>query len=330
MLKKIMSILLGAAMLLCAAACESTGANSSAGSTTTSGRIKIVTTVFAEYDWVREIAGTHTQEMELIYLPKNGVDMHSYQPSVDDMINISDCTMFIYVGGESDGWVEDAVSRASNKNMKVLCLMDILGESAKTEEHKEGMQGEEEKTTDEEPEYDEHVWLSLRNAALFCKSIETALSEIDPGNAADYAANTQKYLEELDTLDKSFADLFSQNKPTLIFADRFPFRYFTDDYGIDYFAAFSGCSAETEASFETLAFLTAKVTEIGCHTIYTIEGSDQSLANTIIRNANTADISVAELNSIQSVSEAQITDGASYLGIMQQNYKVLSASTSSR
>lgn len=296
------------------------------------GSFSVVCTIFPEYDWVKEILGKHTENAEITYLLDNGVDLHSYQPTAEDMMKISTCDLFIYVGGESDEWVEDALDDADNKNMKVIALMDVLGDSAKAEELKEGMQADEEEHDheenesedhEEEIEYDEHVWLSLKNAKVFCTEIEKNLEAIDSANAADYKANLAGYTKELDKLDSSFKKAFDESKQkTLVFGDRFPFRYFVEDYGLDYYAAFIGCSAETEASFETISFLSDKVKELDCKTIYTLENSDKSIAETIISTSG-KDVDIAELNSLQSVSKDDIKDGASYISLMQKNYNVL-------
>ena len=286
------------------------------------GNLTIVATIFPEADWTRNILGENPAGAELITLMDSGVDPHSFQPTTEDILTVSSCDVFIYVGGESEKWVDDALDEAVNKDMKVISLMDVLGDSAKEEELKEGMQGEEEEE-EEETEYDEHVWLSLNNAKLFCNEIESALEAADPDNSADYRSELESYISELDSLDSSFRSLFeSSSAKTLVFGDRFPFRYFTDDYGLDYYAAFVGCSAETEASFETIAFLADKIDELGCDTVFTLENSDKSIAETIIstsgRNAD-----IAELNSLQSVSKDDIDSGASYLSLMQKNYDVL-------
>ena len=211
-------------------------------------KTKIVTTIFPEYDWAREIIGD-TKGAELALLLGNGVDLHSYQPSIQDIAKISTADIFIYVGGESDGWVKDALKNAKNKNMKVINLLETLGDKVKAEEVKEGMQAEEEEEADEEEEeYDEHVWLSLRNAKIFSAEIAAALCEKDSANAASYKANLAAYTARLDALDAKYdAAVKTGGKNTILFGDRFPFRYLVDDYGLDYFAAFVGCSAETEA-----------------------------------------------------------------------------------
>ncbi|MBQ3848242.1 MAG: zinc ABC transporter substrate-binding protein, partial [Clostridia bacterium] len=228
-------------------------------------KIKIVATIFPEYDWVSNILGDDQADTDVTLLIDNGVDLHSYQPTVDDVVKISTCDIFIYVGGESDKWVCDALKEARNRDMIVIDLMEILGDAAKEEEIKEGMQGEDHDDHEhEEVEYDEHVWLSVRNAALFCEKIEEAIETKDPANAAEYRENLAKYEEKLRKLDSEYKTVFENaTVKTLLFGDRFPFRYFTDDYGLDYYAAFAGCSAETEASFETVVFLAGKVDELG-------------------------------------------------------------------
>ncbi|MBQ9542593.1 ZinT/AdcA family metal-binding protein [Ruminococcus sp.] len=495
----------------------------------------VVCTIFPEYDWTKEILGEHADDAEITYLLDNGVDLHNYQPTADDILKISSCDLFVYVGGESDEWVENALAEANNEDMKVVELMDVLGDSAKVEELKEGMQEDEHEhdhdhskevstfeddevkdrslsdwagewqsayplvldgsldeawehksedgsmtaeeykdyytigyktdissvkidgdnitftyddgktvssdyeytgyfiqnwstgtkaamyrfeavdkesgapvyiefndhmiepekaehfhlrmsnesydaivdpegnwptffdaalTPDEvcdevighghsdededeeehehedeheeeheeehehhheegEEEYDEHVWLSVKNAKNICGAIEKELEAIDPDNAADYKANLESYTAKLDELDNSFKTLVdSASSKTLVFGDRFPFRYFVDDYGLDYYAAFIGCSAETEASFETIAFLAEKVNELDCGTIFTLENSSKDIANSII-SASGKSAEIAELNSLQSISADDIANGTSYLSIMQKNYDVL-------
>ena len=288
--------------------------------------LKVVCTIFPEYDWVKQILGDKAESADITYLLDKGIDLHSFQPTADDIMKISACDLFVYVGGESDKWVEDTLDEAVNKDMKVINLMEVLGDSAKVEEIKEGMQGEEEEEGEEsedEEEYDEHVWLSVKNAEILCSEIEDVLSGIDPENAGEYKANLDSYISQLDTLDDDFMELFdSSSVKTLVFGDRFPFRYFTDDYGLDYYAAFVGCSAETEASFETIAFLADKVNELDCNTLFTLENSDKSIANTIISTSG-RNIGITELNSLQSVSRDDIKNGATYISLMQKNYDVL-------
>ena len=469
--------------------------------------LNIVCTIFPEYDWVTEILGSHAENDTITYLLDNGVDLHSYQPTAQDMAKIAECDLFIYVGGESDEWVEDALAEAVNPDMQVINLMEVMGDSAKLEELKEGMEEEDEHdhseevstfeddevqdrslsdwagewqsgyplalsgsldeafahkaesgsmtaqeykdyyikgyetdydnikiednhitftkndgtvtesdyeytgyfiqdwstgtraamyrfeavdkesgapvyiefndhmiepekaehfhirmsdesydaiedpenrwptfypaelspeevceelaghgshNDDEEEEYDEHVWLSLKNAKLLCAEITDKLCILDDASSEDYKANLKSYAEQLDQLDSDFQALAdSASVKTVVFGDRFPFRYFVDDYGLDYYAAFVGCSAETEASFETIIFLADKVNELGVSTVFTIENSDQKIAKTIIENTNDKTQNIAVLNSLQSVTTQQISDGENYLSLMRENYDVL-------
>ena len=291
--------------------------------------ISVVTTIFPEYDWMREIIGENS-EVELTMLLDKGTDLHNYQPSAEDMVKIVNADLFIYVGGESDKWVEDALKNAENPDMKVVNLMEVLGDTVKEEEVVEGMEAEDEHEEEEDaheeegPEYDEHVWLSLRNAQTLCEMLGETMEELDPEHAQDYQANTENYLSELKTLDEEYqAAVAEGNKDTLLFGDRFPFRYMTDDYGLNYYAAFVGCSAETEASFETIAFLADKVKELGLDTILTIEGSDHKIAETISATSGVDDIKILSLDSMQSVTGKDAQDGADYVDIMKKNLEVL-------
>ena len=294
------------------------------GSQNTRADVKVVATIFPIYDWVREVARDDAH-IKLDMLLDNGADLHSYQPSAIDIMDISDCDVFIYVGGESDKWVSDVIQKADNKDMIVLDLLDILGSSAKEEELKEGMQGEEEAASDkDEPEHDEHVWLSVKNASLFVSKIADALGSKDTQHADAYKANAAEYADKLTALDKQYQSAADSAKTkTLVFGDRFPFRYLTDDYGLDYYAAFSGCSAETEASFETIVFLSDKVDELGLKSIMQIESSDGSIAKTVRDNTKSKDQQILTLDSMQSVTQKQVYDGETYLGIMQSNLEVL-------
>ena len=297
-----------------------------------SDKLKVVTTIFPEYDWAREIIGDKASNVELTLLLGNGVDLHSYQPSIQDIAKISTADIFIYVGGESDGWVNDALKNATNKNMKVINLMETLGDKLKAEEVKEGMQAEEEEDEhghhhhegEDEVEYDEHVWLSLRFAKILTTEIANALCEKDAANAAAYKANLSAFASKLDALDAKYAAAVKTgSKNTILFGDRFPFRYFVEDYGLDYFAAFAGCSAETEASFETVIFLSKKVDELGLNSVLKIESSDGKIARTIIQNTKRKNAKVLTMDAIQSTTLKQTKAGATYLSIMEGNLKVI-------
>ena len=501
-MKKYISILLAAVMAVCClslAGCGQKNSNEQADNTD-DGKLKVVTTIFPEYDWVKEIAGDEISNIDLTMLLDNGVDLHSYQPTSEDILKISDCDLFVYVGGESDSWVDDALKNATNKDMQVINLLDVLKDSIKTEESMPGMQAEEghnhgyahfedsdvqdrtlsdwdgdwqsvypylqdgvldevmekkaesgEKTAEEykeyyengyktdvsqitidaenntmcfvkngvaskatyeykgyqiydyesgsrgvryffeatsgdadapkyvqfsdhgiapgkaehfhiyagndgfdalseemenwptyypadmsgkeiaedmleheEKEYDEHVWLSLKNAQTLCKAIAEALETADPEHKDVYAANVDSYLEKLSSLDGQYQDAVANgSQKTLLFGDRFPFRYMVDDYGLKYYAAFAGCSAESEASFETISFLAKKVDELGLKNIMTIENSDQKIAKTIRDNTKDKNQEILSLDSMQSTTSEDVKNGTTYLSVMESNLDVL-------
>ncbi|MDO4287983.1 MAG: ZinT/AdcA family metal-binding protein [Eubacterium sp.] len=495
-MKKI-AIVLAALMIMAIV----TGCGAQTNNENDEGKLQVVTTIFPEYDWVREILGDKAENAEITMLLDDGVDLHSYQPTADDIKKISNCDMFIYVGGESDVWVEDVLKNADNKDMKVINLLEVLGDKVEAEEAAPGMQPEEghnhgvttfadsdvrdrtlsdwsgswqsvypylqdgsldgvmqnkaevnkDKTAEEykayyekgyqtdvekiningeentieftrngqtaratyaykgykifdyesgnrgarflfeavsgdaaapkyiefsdhciapaqaehfhlyfgsdsfdalssemdnwptyypvdmsaqeiademiehdQKEYDEHVWLSLKNAVTLCDSITNTLAELDPASAETYQANCQAYADKLKALDAEYQDAASKAKvKTLLFGDRFPFRYMVDDYGLSYYAAFAGCSAESEASFETIKFLAEKTDELGLKNILTIEKSDQKIAKTIIENTKNKDQQILTMDSMQSTTADDVKNGASYLTAMQNNLKVL-------
>ena len=300
-----------------------------ADSTAEKEKISVVTTIFPEYDWVREIVGGEADRYELTMLQDNGVDLHSYQPTAQDIAKISDCDLFVYVGGESDSWVGDALKNMTNKDMQVINLLDVLGNSVKEEEVVEGMQAEEEDgdsddTEEEEPEYDEHVWLSLKNAKVLCAAIADALETIDPDHAENYETNETAYNEKLEKLDTEYQQMVDLAKrKTVLFGDRFPFRYLADDYGLTYYAAFVGCSAESEASFETITFLANKVDELGLPCVLTIEGAKHKIAETIVENTKEKNQKICTMDSLQSTTSENVQNGVTYLKSMEDNLSVL-------
>lgn len=303
----------------------------------------IVCSTYPEYDWVMNILGDKAASFNVTLLQNNGTDLHSYQASIKDIAKISVCDMLVFVGGESDEWVEKAVAEAKNKNMIVVNMMEYLGDKVKEEEIVEGMQAEEEDEHEhehadhdddqdhkghhhhhDEVEYDEHVWLSLRNAAALVQTLAQKISELDSANAAVYKANAASYAKELLDLDAQYkAAVAAAAKKTILFGDRFPFRYLADDYNLKYYAAFVGCSAETEASFETVIFLAKKVDELGLNAVLTIEKSDKKIAKTIVSNTKKKSAEILEMDSLQSITQKDIKAGRSYLSAMKKNLEVL-------
>lgn len=314
-MRKIISLL----MAVCLVAALFCGCNSTA---VTNKKYSVVTTVFPEYDWSKEIIGGRAGDFDLTMLIDSGVDLHSFQPTASDMMKISNCDLFIYIGGESDEWVESALKQANNDKMIALNLLEALGDQAKNEETVEGMQESDEE--EEEEAYDEHVWLSLKNAAVFCEKIKNALSEIDPENADVFAENCKEYTNKLNDLDGSYETVTKTAKTkTLLFCDRFPFRYLTADYGLSYYAAFSGCSAESEASFETVKFLADKVNELLLNSVITLENSDNKIANTVIKTSGKNGVKILTLDSMQSATQNDVQNGVTYLSVMQKNLETL-------
>lgn len=331
-MKKITALLLALFMLV--------GALAGCGKqndTNQTDKLSIVTTIFPEYDWVREILGEKADNAEITMLLDNGVDLHSHQPTADDIVKISDCDLFIYVGGESDEWVEDALRNAANRNMKVINLLEVLGDSVKTEESVEGMQEEEHEHEDaeehehedaeeheHEEEADEHVWLSLKNAKMLVRVISKALQELDPDSKDIYAANADAYVKKLSALDAEYQTAVdAASNKTILFGDRFPFRYLVDDYGLRYYAAFVGCSAETEAGFETISFLAKRVDEWKLPCVLTIEGAQHKIAETVVRNTTAKNQRVLTMDSMQSTTSKDVKNGTTYLSVMEKNLSVL-------
>ena len=281
-------------------------------------RLSIVATTFPEYDWVKNIVGNDSL-FEITLLEK-GVDLHSFEPTPENILQISKADLFIYVGGESDEWVEKALENPQNPNRKVVNMMQVLGEKVKAEKIVEGM--EEEHHHEEDEEMDEHVWLSLQNASILVRHIADSLVALSPEKKEMIVANANAYREKLEALDAEFAKVIVPGK-TILFGDRFPFRYLVDDYKISYYAAFVGCSAETEASFKTIAFLAKKVDELNLKTIFVLESRTHKIAETIRDNTKSKDQQILPLHSIQSISDLDLQNGVNYYRLMQQNLEVL-------
>lgn len=289
----------------------------------------IVCTTFPQYDWITNILGNKAGTFELTLLLNNGTDLHSYQPSVKDIAKISTCDLFVYVGGESDEWVEKVLTGAKNKSMLVVNMLEALGDSIYEEELIEGMQGEEEEEeSDEEegPEYDEHIWLSLKNATVLTQLLSQNIQKLDSKNAIEYKRNADTYISKLSALDSQYSkEVTGAKLNTLLYADRFPFRYLTEDYSLKYYAAFVGCSAESEASFETIKFLADKLKQLELPAVLTLEKSDKKIAKTVIEASGKKNVKILEMDSIQSVTQKEIKAGKNYLNTMEKNLETLKA-----
>ncbi len=306
--------------------------------------LSIVTTSFHEYDWLMQVLQERSEIFDIVLLMDTGVDLHSYEPSVEDITIISNADLFIYNGGPSHDWVDELLQQSGNENLNTIDVIKVLDDLIQNEVHIEGMQAsshdheheeshdhEHEESHDHEHEeshdheesvgrIDEHVWLSLSNAQIIVDEIAIKMGNLDPEYATHYQENADSYNALLEELDASFHEAIEHaDRDTLIFADRFPFLYLMDDYDIDYYAAFQGCSTDTEASFETIAFISDKISELEVNVVFVMDNGLIELANTVIANSNQEDVEVLELNSIQSVNQVQINDGITYYEIMENN-----------
>ena len=320
--KKFFAVLTIAAVLLSCMSCSKIENRASSDVS----KIKIVTTIFPEYDWVKSILGSNPGNIENIMLLDSGIDLHNFQPTADDILKIASADMFIYVGGESDKWVDKALSTTGNNKVVSINLLELLSDKVKHEEIVEGMEHEREDDEHEEheAELDEHVWLSVKNAKVAVERIYEAISNLDNKNKEVYEENARSYISKLDALDKEYEAVVKDSATkTILFGDRFPFRYMADDYNLKYYAAFSGCSAETEASFETILFLSKKVDELSLKNIMKIEGSNSKIAQTIKENTKEKNQNILTMDSMQSTTKKDIDMGKTYISIMTDNLSVL-------
>lgn len=275
--------------------------------------IKVVATSFPCYDFARAIVGAENVQMLL----KPGGEAHTYEPTPSDIRVIQGSDLFLYVGGDSDAWVESLLKNIDSKKTHVIKLMDLV--DAKQEVAVEGMQDD--KEADNERELDEHVWTSPKNAITIVKKLNKIISKIDPAGARKYDASATKYEKELEEIDADFRQIVKNGKrKEIIVGDRFPLRYFTDEYGLKYYAAFPGCSEQNEASGETIAFLEGKVKEDGVPVVLKMELSSGNIAKVI---ASETGAKVYEFSSAHNISQKDFDAGVTYADIMRHNEKVL-------
>ena len=310
-MKRVMSLVLAWVMLFSLAACSGAARRA---------RVQIVTTSFPLYDWTRNIVGD-TEGVEITWLMDSGVDPHSFQPTTKDLVFVSDCDVFVYVGGESEAWADDAVASMKNENALVVKLLDGLQEAALAEEDVPGAEPEHEE--EEEGALDEHIWMSLRAAQRCVDLICDALCEADSANDDLYRMNADDYKAQRSALDDAYsAAVASSELDTILVADRFPFRYLAEDYHLRYYAAFAGCSAETEASFQTVLGLSQKADELGLPVILVTENSTGDIAEAVSEGSQN-EPAIRTLDSLQSVTAEIAADGVTYLSIMESNLEVL-------
>ena len=287
-----------------------------------SGRLQIVAAVFPAYDFARSAAG-ELADVTLLLPP--GAESHSYEPTPADILRVQRCDLFIYLGGESDAWV-DTILSAIEPRGDVLRMMDCV--DLLEEETVEGMQGGHDHDHEEDHDHlgevlsmDEHVWTAPRNAAAVTRIIGQRLALLDPENGEAYAAGAEAYALELEELDRDFTAFFDTLPDrTIVFGDRFPLLYFAEAYDLDYYAAFPGCGAQTEPSAATVAFLTKKVREEGLPAVWYIEFSNHLVADGI---AEAAGVETAQFHTCHNVSRADLEAGATYLSLMRANLEVL-------
>jgi len=286
-------------------------------------KLQVVSALFPGYDFAREIGG---EQIALSMLLPPGAESHSFEPTLQDILTLQSCDVFIYVGGESDTWVDGVLASMDTTNMTILAMMDLV--EVVEEELKEGMEEEshdhdsgEDEDPEEETEYDEHVWTAPANAIRITRAITDTFCALDEDNADTYTAACAAYTAQLEELDAGFRQVVEAGaRSTLIFGDRFPFRYFVDAYGLDYFAAFPGCSSETEASAKTVAFLIDKVSDEGVPVVFYIEFSNGKIADTICEGTGAKKLL---FHSCHNVTKDEFESGVSYLSLMTQNMESL-------
>lgn len=336
-MKKIIAIVLTAVLLLSLAACKNEDKpNDSAEPSETAysdnrsfseknsgemdmAKLNIVCANFPEYDWVCNLI-KGSDNIDVWLLTDDGTDIHSFNPGVDDMLKVSKCDMFIYAGGEGTEWMSDMLKNAENENMTVIDMLDFPYAYVICTEHDH----DEDEGNEEHHAYDEHVWLSLSNAKNICKYIYECLTYMDTEHIDLYEANYEAYKAKLNELDDAYKQAVeSGSSDSIVFADRFPFIYMMDDYSLGYSAAFPGCSAETDASFQTIITLAERVDELKLKNVVVLENSATGVAQAVIDNTKLKNAGVVTMNSMQSVAAKDIDGGATYLKYMEENLEAL-------
>lgn len=308
-MKRILSLLLAMTALFTLCACRKAENNENNG-------ITIVTTIFPPFDFARNVAGDKASVRQLLPV---GAESHTYEPAPQDIITLQSCDLFIYTGGESDVWIDDILASLGEKAPKTLKLLDCVDPLC--EEYTEGMQAEHDEHEHDEAEYDEHVWTSPKNAVKITERIAEAISAIDPENAESYAENSAEYIEKLNAVDKRLTETInSAARKTIVVGDRFPFRYLAEHYGLEYYAAFPGCSSDSDAGAATIIFLTEKVKAEHIPAVLYIEFSTHKVADAV---ADSAGVGIELLHSCHNVTDEQLKSGVDYISLMQQNCDVL-------
>ncbi len=275
---------------------------------------KIVVTNFAVYDWVLQILGENPAGLEVVYLLDSGVDLHSFQPTADDIMQVQTASLFYYVSDWSETWVPGALKTTKSTGVAITDIVEDDLLCAEAHDHDHG----------EQHNHDEHVWMSLKLAQKVCRRIFGDIAGLDPENREIYLQNYEAYIGKLSELDGKYEKTVAEGaQDTVLFADRFPFLYLFSDYGLKYESAFYGCSSESDASFETITRLAGVIDGKGLKSVMTIEGSRGNVANAVISATQKKDMKILSVNSMQTITKKDMEKGITYLQLMEENLSVL-------
>jgi zinc transport system substrate-binding protein len=283
------------------------------------GRINVVALSFPPYDFARAVAGD-CADVTMLLSP--GTELHSYDPTPRDIRTIRDCDLFLYGGGVSDAWMTDVLASLGETDVRILAMTELI---ELLEQPEEDHNHEADHTHDEGHDhgrYDEHVWTSPSNAAAITAAIRTALCELDPNNADTYNRNADAYIGEMKSLAADISDFVARDavRRTLVFADRFPFLYFVEEFGLSYLSAFPGCAEQTEPGAQTIAALTKKVTEEKIPVVFYTEFSTQQMADSLCESTGAEKLL---FHSCHNVSKSDFDAGVTYVSLMRQNFENL-------
>lgn len=296
---------------------------------TNNDKLNIVVTGFPQYDFARAVAKDNANIKMLI---KPGVETHSYEPTPQDIQEIENADLFIYTGSMNDEWVDGILNSINSKEFNTVKLEECVtllesddkhnhSHEHDEDEHIEDLEEDESTHSHSEIEYDEHVWTSPKNAIKIIEKIETVLCELDKNNESQYTKNAEEYISEINEIDKEISDIVDHAKrKTLVFGDRFPFKYFVEEYGLEYEAAFSGCSDEMEPSADTISYLVNFIQKEGIPVVLYVELSNQKVANTLAEETNTKTMC---LNSVHNTTQEEFENGVTYVSKMRENIETL-------
>ncbi len=276
-----------------------------------SGKLSVITTNFALYDFAKQLGGEY---VDVTLLIKPGTEIHSYEPTAADMVAINESDVFLYIGGESEGWLENVISSLDTDNIISLALIDTVETSATEHEHDEH---DAEHSDEHEHEYDEHIWTSPKNAIIMCENISEAFCKADDAHKVEFDSLLSEYKTQLEELDYTFTEIINSSQCKYIaVGDRFPFIYFAKDYGLEYCAAYEGCSSDSEVSIETMTQMTQVIKEQNLPVVFYIEMSNMQIAQTL---SDETGAKTMLLHSCQNVTDDEMKNGETYISLMTQN-----------